>query len=933
MVIGADEAELYRFFNHTISHATDNNDNIVLLYEFWPAEHHTHYLYRWLSETAFGQALKGRGSWEELADAGQILMDQLQKLVKHDIRLLDVRFIEAVRFITKALKAEQQVVLCFLPRTGLEDKSVVDFFQALLRILPVGSKMIIGQIEGDYPARQADFSPSNRLALAGPADYGRTEIGKRYEALCRSGNLAGILLTQMARLQYPASTGLLAHLTGEPENSVLKHLGSSDLSDLVEEDGYGHYRLAYPRIFQTVTSSGEDSAACEVESAEPDSRAHLEECLTADETVYPAALHHSLHLMGIEDAGAISEAVLAGLRPKVELGMGDICELELGQALKLLGDTAPDTRAGLLLKLGEIRELRHRNREAVEALDPAIEIMSRQAPRQELQYAYELKGRTAFAVRDTETAEAAFMASLELSRKLDREDLAADITGQIGYLHYSSKQLDKAETFYADALDLYRRMAETDNAAGARGEAAQLSNLGHTYYARGDFDQAEDYHRQALGLYEAMGADNAAANQWGYIGHTFFAAKAFKKAVEAYERAAALETEQGQLEKAAQRYANVGHSMYAQRDAELAMNSFRKSLEIYRDLGNAGGEAAQLSNLGLVNGDQGEFDKAVEYFSKAGRMYHELGDVINEATQTIRKGHVRRAQKKYSDAREYYNGALEQYRAVGYKMGQADTEMELGQLHVETGQWGDAAKACRGAKSIYSEMGHREKEALCWMMLGQVEKGAGDVTKAVAAVTQAAETFKAMDNTLGLANATSQLGFLNCERKDISEAETCYREALALFRKGKDREGEANILSNLGTLYYDSQQSDKALKEYQSALTLLKQMNHPLGIAGVLSNLSFVHEQQNKFDMAYQCIEEAAQIYAQLRMSREAEALGKRLKELEGRAGESLETLRAELVPGLNPTKATANGSKSKIGRNEPCPCGSGKKYKKCCGA
>ena len=25
--------------------------------------------------------------------------------------------------------------------------------------------------------------------------------------------------------------------------------------------------------------------------------------------------------------------------------------------------------------------------------------------------------------------------------------------------------------------------------------------------------------------------------------------------------------------------------------------------------------------------------------------------------------------------------------------------------------------------------------------------------------------------------------------------------------------------------------------------------------------------------------------------------------------------------------------AKSKIGRNEPCPCGSGKKYKHCCGA
>ena len=37
-----------------------------------------------------------------------------------------------------------------------------------------------------------------------------------------------------------------------------------------------------------------------------------------------------------------------------------------------------------------------------------------------------------------------------------------------------------------------------------------------------------------------------------------------------------------------------------------------------------------------------------------------------------------------------------------------------------------------------------------------------------------------------------------------------------------------------------------------------------------------------------------------------------------------------------NPPAAPARKSplrSSKIGRNEPCPCGSGKKYKKCCGA
>ena len=32
----------------------------------------------------------------------------------------------------------------------------------------------------------------------------------------------------------------------------------------------------------------------------------------------------------------------------------------------------------------------------------------------------------------------------------------------------------------------------------------------------------------------------------------------------------------------------------------------------------------------------------------------------------------------------------------------------------------------------------------------------------------------------------------------------------------------------------------------------------------------------------------------------------------------------------LNPPKTVI--AEKKVGRNEPCPCGSGKKYKKCCG-
>ena len=38
----------------------------------------------------------------------------------------------------------------------------------------------------------------------------------------------------------------------------------------------------------------------------------------------------------------------------------------------------------------------------------------------------------------------------------------------------------------------------------------------------------------------------------------------------------------------------------------------------------------------------------------------------------------------------------------------------------------------------------------------------------------------------------------------------------------------------------------------------------------------------------------------------------------------------ADLDMLLNPPKTRI--AEEKVGRNEPCPCGSGKKYKKCCG-
>ncbi|OPY71951.1 MAG: hypothetical protein A4E63_01388 [Syntrophorhabdus sp. PtaU1.Bin050] len=56
---------------------------------------------------------------------------------------------------------------------------------------------------------------------------------------------------------------------------------------------------------------------------------------------------------------------------------------------------------------------------------------------------------------------------------------------------------------------------------------------------------------------------------------------------------------------------------------------------------------------------------------------------------------------------------------------------------------------------------------------------------------------------------------------------------------------------------------------------------------------------------------------------------------LRGRAPEKVNDVKESLKPESFPQVAAKNPDRPipKVGRNDPCPCGSGKKYKKCHGA
>ena len=897
----------------SMSAAVNGSRDMIFRYEFWSGEHPRHFLFRWLWETVNGQ---------DIAQSNPQLAHKLHLLIEKDIRPLEIRFVEAIRFIAGETETGKNIVLLFIPRTPLRDTLLLEFFQGLLRVIPLNVKMLIGQQNGDVLAGQADFCPSNRLAV--PTAEGMESIPGKYRANMESSSTAGRLLHILATLVHPVGVELLARITGQSEDSLRTVLRSSDLEELVEPVLNDTFRIRYPQAITAESSNGANHD--DPQSLYAQALDYYEGRLGREGADYMDVLSHSICLHNIEDSRVLARRIGPVAMTKLRMGGGDLCELEISRALLLLGDEQPPLKAGLLLRLGEVREERQHNREAMEALSPAIEILQNSGNLADLQFALELMGRAAFGLRDIEASKAAFDESLLAARQLGRDGLTAGLLSQVGYLRFSLKQLDEAETFYRESLELYGKVAQTDEAEGKKGTAAQWANLGHTSYARGDFESAESFQRKALEIYTAIGEIQSSANQWGYLGHTFFAQHSYEKAIEAYERAADLEEGLGKPEKAAQRYANVGHSMYAQRKVELAKSSFQKALEKYTRMGNPEGQAAQLSNLGMVAGDEGEYEASGDYFNRAAELYRELRDAVGETTQTVRLAQVYVAGGRYDQAVQQYETALNRYREIGYPAGEADVLLEVGGLLCKKQEWQKGRESFAGARELFAKIGHREKEALCLMMLAHADKGAGEPDSAMAALQQAMELYRQEENLLAAANVTSQMGLLQFEQEHFEEAERLYLEALKVFQEKGDSEGEANLLSNLGTLYYELKDLNRAREYYQTALSLLRKLDHPSGIAGLLVNFSFVTEKEGKFDEAGAQLKEAKEICEQIQASEQSAIIERRIAMLEEQAADSLKQMRAEL---LSPPKKKAAG---KVGVNEPCPCGSGKKFKKCCG-
>jgi tetratricopeptide (TPR) repeat protein len=186
------------------------------------------------------------------------------------------------------------------------------------------------------------------------------------------------------------------------------------------------------------------------------------------------------------------------------------------------------------------------------------------------------------------------------------------------------------------------------------------------------------------------------------------------------------------------------------------------------------------------------------------------------------------------------------------------------------------------------------------------------------------------DDDLLVENRRRALAESYYELGDTGKAESLYREWLAADPCwGWGWIGWSDCYRFTRTERKDLQRTEQILREGFSVADVRDR-------ADLADRLADVCEEQGRDAEGAEFRREAKRSAAAVEVSRNISSTGKVLRQQTqlnfGGEGLPLSEL-SNVTARMRGTTSPAPITRQKVGRNEPCPCGSGKKYKKCCGA
>ena len=448
-------------------------------------------------------------------------------------------------------------------------------------------------------------------------------------------------------------------------------------------------------------------------------------------------------------------------------------------------------------------------------------------------------------------------------------------------------------------------------------EAADLLNdAGQYLHERARYIEAEPLYQRARAIREQqLGAEHPdTAQSLDNLAVFYKHQGKYELAEPLYQRALAIREQQLEPEylRMATSLNNLAELHRAQGKYELAEPLYQRALAIGEQ--RLGPEhphiATILNNLALLYDDQGKYELAEPLLKRALAIReHQLELEHPHMAQSLNNlAGLYQTQGKYELAEQLWKYAL------------SIQEKHLGSKHPYT------ANSLNNLAGLYQIQGKYElAEPLFRRSLEIREQQLG---------SEHPDTAQSLNNLASLYNSQGK----------YEQAEPLLKRALTIREAtlGPEHPHLANSLSNLASLYDGQGKYEQAEPLLKRALAIREQQLGPKHIdtAQSFNNLAAHYYSQGKYERAEPLLKQALTIYekalgSQHPHTQQAQQYYTTLFMERGKAtqgynnGSSGHRSHSDRQSGSRPRPITS----TKVGRNESCPCGSGKKYKKCHGA
>jgi tetratricopeptide (TPR) repeat protein len=985
IIVGPEDSGKTQLLKWVAKEFSKKDNYLVFYHEIFPREYPSHFLCRFFLNLSNGLSLiSSTVIWEDLKKQFPGEGEFFDILFDQDIRSFKYKILEFFNFIASS---DPQIKILWIidPRPNLEIGYIAAFFSEIKDTLPKNTGILIGQREGDILTRSQQLFSPFRLEVAD-----KDQENKFVSQWCKGRSIPDNLISNI----IAKHNSLLEYqLAIQFYDTFKKDFSSHDVSEMFESFYEKAAELGVSQVLDWLSLvpffvpnnelsaiSNSDQKRINSLTTDPFLARFFEkennkiriannrlcsllrtkvvqEAKNADDYLkkYFIYLFNEVQHRKEEDKERLKEDILRcsyilqnindrqfflnhykGLFDAMrQYGLNDSAEDILKQSLAIQKELSQpmENQIELLEDLGDVQCKQANFSDAVSTYQYAQNISHQLEDKDQEAKFISREGEVFYLEGNTNKALEKHENALRLYKEVSNPQEMASEYSHIGKIYYAMKKFPEAEEHYKKAIQINQDLlseSKDQNAQEAVDLRRQIASLysafGHGYFSQDELDAALKNHQKSLTLFEELGDETFCTRQWGYLGHIQYANQKFHEAIEAYQKA--LDGYKKEKDRASEALilSSLGHVYLAMRNLDQSFKFHQESLDIHRELKNFAGEVNQLTNIGKLLQNQNKFNEARKEFKKATEITRKMHDKMSESVQFINLAELNLIEENPEKAHQNYQAALALTKEAGELYHQAEILVEIGQLMNSQQKYEEAETSFIEARRIFDENNYREKEALVVGHLGGLKRNQKKNEEALKYYQEGLAISKELNQNRGIAHFTANIGVIYYDKKDNQEALKHYNEALELYREIKDPEGTANTLSNMATVYYYQGDMDHAANKYEEALTIFRNIRNTLGVANLSRNVSYVYLKQERYDLAVNALQETIRIFERVGLHQEAQALKNEVEKIEKQAEESLNKLRKEI-------RLKADKKKKKVGRNDPCPCGSGKKYKWCCGA